>query len=241
MSVRAWVVGLSLCTVGCATTSGRYECERHGGRPSARLTTEHFVITGDVAPDELRFEARRLERLWDAFSVYLRASPAKTARIEVLLSREQIASEFVPGAAGFVIGDLQRVMVTRSSREQTTNAHELAHVVIAVALPSISRWLNEGVAEYLGDAEFKSEYVVRFGRWAWRGGLVEPLEALWAWGRAPRDLGEEHQHYQSAWAWVHYLTNHEEARLQEVWARIATGAPAPPFRWRRGPSTRGSR
>lgn len=61
---------LSVLASGC--TAHRYECERHGGRPSVRIGSEHFTVTSDLPEDEARVEVRRLERLWDAYSVFFK-------------------------------------------------------------------------------------------------------------------------------------------------------------------------
>ncbi|HEY0883559.1 MAG TPA: hypothetical protein VGD87_18630 [Archangium sp.] len=221
MVVRAWWVFLFFS--GCVTLP-RYECELHGGSPSVRVESEHFSVVSDLKPDEVKLEIRRLERLWDAFAVYFQTTPTATARLPVLMTREVTAGEFVPSSAGFVIGELEPIMVT--SRNRAYAAHELVHVLASHWLPSQPRWMNEGIAEYLGDATFLDEYTIRFGRWRWDGGRVDALDTLWGWRGLSAGDDENHTRYQSAWAWMHYLSNKEEARLRQLYVELAQGRPA---------------
>lgn len=222
---RIWLA-LGVAATGCA--HHRFECERDGGGPVLRVTTEHFAVTSDLPADALSREARRLENLWDSWAAFLQHEPAATGRVPVLVTRDDGVHEFSPGHDGFVVFGLEPVTVT-AVREYTrlgkaeqlaANAHELVHLVSAYWLPRQPRWLAEGLASYLGDAQFVRGDQVRFGRWAWEGGTVEPLEALWGWDEAPVDGAEERAHYQSAWAWLHYLANRDEARLARLWVEL---------------------
>lgn len=106
-------------------------------------------------------------------------------------------------------------------RRTSADAHELVHLVSRFWLPDQPRWIAEGLATYLGDAEFVDASVVHFGRWEWRDtSTLLPLEKLWAWDVDPPARSEEHELYQSAWAWIHYFANHDEARLARLWQAL---------------------
>lgn len=227
MRMGAWLV-VGLVSSSCAVH--RFECEKHGGSAMLRIDSEHFSVTSDLPASDLRVEVRRLERLWDAFAVFLQHDPPPGERLRIVLSQANIAGEFVPDAAGFVTWGLNPLMLTTvigksSNRTWSTNAHELVHVMSRHSLPNQPRWIAEGLAEYLGDARFASEYVVKFGRWAWDDGPVEPLASLWAWDEARGNRDEEHSHYQSAWAWIHYLAGREPVRLARLWTALSSGVP----------------
>ena len=222
--LRIWLAALGVAASGCAH---RFECERHGGAPVFRVTSNHFVVTANLPAADVRREVRRLEGLWDAWAAFLQHEPAAPGRLPVLVTRDEGPAEFFPDHSGFVHFDLDPVMVTSvfdvrvggKAKRVGANAHELVHLVSRHWLPRQPRWLAEGLAEYLGDAEFIRDDTVRFGRWAWAGGDVEPLEALWAWD-GPAPPVQETDHYQSAWAWLHYLANRDEARLAKLWVEL---------------------
>lgn len=214
---------------GCA--AHRYECERHGGRPSLRIDSEHFTVTSDLPADEARVEVRRLERLWDAYSVFFHFEPTTSARVPVLVSKDEAAAELMgdDNVAGFFFASIEPLLVTTvhdwevggNIVRTSAGAHELVHLVSRFWLPRQPRWIAEGLAEYLGDAQFKNEDVVRFGRWKRNTGTsVHTLDELWQWDEvAPKD---QWPLYESAWAWVHYLANREEGKLKRLWAALRT-------------------
>lgn len=222
------LIVLSILSGGCA--AHRYECERHGGHASIRIDSEHFTVTSDLPADEARVEVVRLERLWDAYSVFFGEEPSTVARVPVLVSKDEAAAELMGGdVSGFFLTTIEPLLVT-TVRDYEVNgnivrvsagAHELVHLVSRFWLPRQPRWIAEGLAEYLGDADFKKEDVVRFGRWQWgAGGSVHTLDELWAWDEdAPKD---EAPLYRSAWAWVHYLANREEGKLKRLWVALRT-------------------
>lgn len=221
------LVVVSVLVSGCA--AHRFECERHGGRPAIRMQSDHFTVTSDLPADELLVEVRRLERLWDAYSVFFQYEPTTTARVPVLVSKDEAAAEFMPNTGGFFFASIEPLFVTTvrdydvsgKTVRRSSSAHELVHLVSRYWLPRQPRWVAEGLAVYLGDVDFTREHVVRFGRWQWNDrSSVHPLAELWAWDEgAPAD---EAPLYQSAWAWLHYLANREETRLARLWYALRT-------------------
>lgn len=218
---------LSLLVSGCA--AHRFECVQHGGRPAIRIESDHFAATSDLPAEELTLELRRLERLWDAYSVFFQYEPTTTGRVPVLVSRDEAADEFIAGSGGFFVASIEPIFVTTvqdfdvsgKTVRRSASAHELVHLVSRFWLPRQSRWIAEGLAEYLGDADFKREEVVRFGRWQWSDRYaLHPLPDLWDW-----DIGApviRADLYESAWAWIHYLANRDEARLARLWQALRT-------------------
>jgi tetratricopeptide (TPR) repeat protein len=223
----AWWLGWALITSGCAH---RIECTAHGGSVVRRIETTHFVVSSDLPEPLFKTEVRKLEQLWDAWVVFFGTAPEGTARLQVVLSEPETSSEFMAETNGFVRFTVPARLfsgVTTYSKNgkqlsYSSNAHELVHLVSRFWLPRQPRWIAEGLAKYLGDANFVRDSVIRMGRWEWDGGTVESLETLWAWDEM-RETGQRQlELYQSAWAWMHYLSNRDEVRLAKLWKALAT-------------------
>jgi hypothetical protein len=220
---------LVLVAVGSAGCAHRFECTAHGGTQVLGLQSEHFEVTGELREPELRLEVARLERLRDSFALFLGVEPRPSARIPVVVMAPGGPAEFVEDTSGWVAGDISPVLVTSAEfmesstglHTASSTAHELSHLLVRSWIPRLPRWLDEGLAEYVGDANFKRDDVVRFGRWQWTNDFsVASLETMWAW-RAPITApGEAGRLYQSAWAWVHYFANRDEKRLTRLWAEL---------------------
>jgi hypothetical protein len=225
---RGWLVACWVVASGCAH---RFECAAHGGSTVRSLETEHFFVVSDLPLETTRVETRKLEQLWDAWVVFFGHAPTRGVPLRVVLSEPGAAREFVAEAAGFVRTSVppmlfSTVIVTTGAdgkdQSYSTNAHEMVHLVSHFWLPRQPRWISEGLAEYLGDATFVRDGVIRMGRWHWDGGSVDSLDDLWAWDEMREALGREEDLYQSAWAWIHYFSNRDEARLNQLWAALKT-------------------
>jgi hypothetical protein len=215
-----WVLGLTLLSSSCA----HFECTLHGGDEVRSIKTDHFLLTSDLPEQAHRAQAERLELLWDTFSVFFGAD-VQTAEVPVVVLRSTTAVESF--SSGYYSGFVRRVgptvlvvgAVASSKDAHDTNAHELTHLVSAFLLPRQPRWLSEGLATLFEDATFKSARTVKMGGWnegraleALQDGVLS-LEELSEWNGMRFD-SQETLFYASAWAWVRYLSNHEEAKLK---------------------------
>lgn len=205
--------------LGCA----HFECTAHGGREVRALKTEHFVVTSDLPADAHRAEAERLELLWDTFAAFFGADVPEAAIPVVVMADQGDVDFFAPGYRGFVRRSDPEVLVVGAPSEEggtNVNAHELTHLVSACLLPRQPRWVAEGLGAYFEDATFKDARTVKMGRW--NAGRAEEafivgvatLDELEAWGGLSFNDDAEVNRYASAWAWVHYLANHDEGRLR---------------------------
>lgn len=231
MTLRLASVAATLAVLasGCA----HFECTAHGGREVRELKTEHFVVTSDLPAGEHRAEAERLELLWDTFAAFFHADVASASVPVVVLSDTSDVDAFAPGYSGFVMRRGPSVVVVGAPAEpgqQNVNAHELTHLVSAFMLPRQPRWIAEGLATYFEDATFKDARTVKMGRWnksraeeAFVTGVMD-LEELSAWGGLRFD-DSELRLYASAWAWIHYLANHDEARLARLFDGLRSTKP----------------
>ncbi|MCC6338235.1 MAG: DUF1570 domain-containing protein, partial [Myxococcales bacterium] len=230
--VRALV---ALVACGCTAGCKHFECTAHGGHEVRSFTTEHFVVTSDLPREEHRAEAERLELLWDTLAAFFQADVPEASLPVVVLRDTSDVATFAPGYSGFVTrSDPEALVVSAPAGEgqPNVNAHELTHLVSAYLLPRQPRWVAEGLAAYFEDATFKDARTVKMGRWnqgraeeAFVIGVAS-LEELNAWGGLTFDDSEANL-YASAWAWVHYLANHDEARLARLFTALKGPAPLP--------------
>lgn len=220
-----WVVVAAVMGSGCVH---RFECTTHGGDPVLELTTEHFVIDSDLNETQTRTLAIELEQLWDAWLVFFGTVPHESTRVRVVLSDPGASGEFSPGSAGFVRYDARPLffsgVVARDDGTigWSTNAHEMVHLVSYFWLSRQPRWLAEGLAEYLGDARFVRANVIRMGGWQWPGGSVDSLDTLWAWSEGRETGRPVNELYDSAGAYIHYLSNKDEGGLNRLWKVLQT-------------------
>jgi hypothetical protein len=126
----------------------------HGGWQA--ISSEHFVLYTDSWFPTYRYVLNRLE---DSYAGLSRAffGSLDLPTIEVLLLTEGEYDELLGlGTAGmFVEGTAAAngLLVLRRSHHRNVldevAAHELVHRFIAAKYPSMPRWLNEGIADYL--------------------------------------------------------------------------------------------
>jgi hypothetical protein len=114
---------------------------------------------------------------------------------------------------------------TRALNE--TAAHELTHRFTRSAYPRLPRWLDEGLATYLGSVDIR-DTSVRFGApplgssLEYEVGGTVPLENLIASSRNQLYGPGAAVYYTTAWALVHYLINGERgARYRRFPAFLA--------------------
>lgn len=225
----AIVVAGLLAGSGCVK---HFECAVHGGAGARSITTDHFVVTSALPEAEHRAQAEQLELLWDTLAAYFHAE-VPSARIPVLILEDtEVVERFSDGYAGFVTRrgpDVLVVGAPSEPKQSNVNAHELAHLVSAFMLPRLPHWLSEGLATYFEDATFKDARTVTMGRWnpgraeeAFHG--LATFEELSEWGGLNFDRREAGL-YASAWAWVHYLSNRDEARLVRLFEGLRSTRP----------------
>lgn len=233
MRIAGWALALAVVSSSCA----HFECNLHGGDEVRSIKTEHFVVTSDLPPEAHRAQAERLELLWDTFSVFFGADVERAEVPVVVLRSERAVESFSSGYySGFVRRQGPTVLVVggaaTAKSAHDSNAHELTHLVSAFLLPRQPRWLSEGLASLFENATFKSVRTVTMGGWnegraeeALQYGVLS-LEELGEWGGLRFD-SQETLFYASAWAWVRYLSNHEEAKLKRLFDGLRGPRPVP--------------
>lgn len=229
MARRALLV-LALAVGGCANL--RLECRAHHGDPVLAVRSDHFRIVSDLPEPALVKEAGRLELLWDTFAAYFRGQVDAAAIPVVVVNDVDKIAEFWPEHSGFMTRrgpDVLLVGAPSRKKHHGSNAHEMAHLVSTFFVRRQPRWLSEGLATYFEDATFVDDGMVTMGRWNdWRAqgahtlGVLD-LRALAAW--EVTDAQSEERLYASAWAYVHYLSNHEELRLLRFFEELNGARP----------------
>jgi tetratricopeptide (TPR) repeat protein len=215
------------------------ECAAHGGSPWLELTSQHFVVTTNLAPAEARAAAVQLEH---ARASILAAFPTGEAPVldavifesaaqlhelsgdpllDAALAHDRRGPLLLTGNAGSLFGVTQlRAML-----------HELAHHFSAGVLRRWPRWFEEGFAIYLEtitlDPDAKTvvrgaahqERLDQVTRWG-----VLPVKSLWAWDVEPdRHNGLEEHRAASSWFWVHFFVNEHRPMLDRFMRSLAEG------------------
>ncbi len=216
-----WLAAAAVLLQGCVR---RVECVAHGGPVWWQLRTQHFSMLTDLPREQAHQEALDLEELRLAVRfVFQLASDGDDLTQVVYLAEPEELEEFValagyarwdePPESGYVVSTFAP---PKSYRKSHTIPHELAHRFSKDAFANAVPWLEEGVASYLESMRIIGPYALWVGdigdRFGFNGRL-RSVEELWPLPPFAELSGAEQQlAYASAWAYVHYLVNHEPAR-----------------------------
>jgi tetratricopeptide (TPR) repeat protein len=254
VSVRRFLIAMTaLSLVGAARPAT--------GTRWTRVTTPHFVVSGDASADDVRQVAVRLEML---NTVFARVLPGAAERsllptFVIVFGGDRAFKPYQPvvdGRAvpvgGYAIHDpLTPCMVIRLDRSDDsfrTIVHEYAHVLFDA--PGRPLWLTEGVADYysttlpnrdrrhvvLGDRI--PDHVAQVSRW-W-----VPIAQVVSRSRSAKIWNDQNglSFYAESWLLVHYLTRRTPehgAQLRRFVDLLATGVgEADAFEQAIGPSAR---
>jgi hypothetical protein len=216
-AARRAVLVLALAAVailgGCAATRRQQVAS---GLPSKHAVRSHQVLLladGEIPNEEqvLAELGQIRERLLTEFDV-----PPGEREVVVYLfaDRDRYAKYMyehhpnLPARRAFFIGTPKELAVYAHWGEHilTDLRHEYTHGLLHSSVGHVPLWLDEGIAEYMEVGETSPDHInpEHVGRLAdaaahgWRPDLAS-LERL-------EQVDEMHtEHYQEAWAWVHYL------------------------------------
>lgn len=193
------------------------------------LTSDHFVVRGDVPLDDLREAAACLEAFLEAMQEILRGDPPATAHSVRIFThardfRLYASLAGAPNAESFYDPRTAEMVLCLDPLRGTawlhrTLAHELTHLYMdRVWGRTEPLWFAEGLAEYFAGFE------VREGRV--RPGAVDREALRRLREREPRPLGEFFRigreelygesfpyHYAQAWSFVHYLASRRDGLI----------------------------
>lgn len=224
---------------GCAHVP---ECAAHGGRVWTELRSPHFVVRTDAEADVARRAVLDLARAHSALQGYFTSAPSRP--LDVVLFRDHlelnalVKASLLTGIDGAYTSGAQGELLLLTGEgffvddhvSRRLVLHELTHWFSAWTNRTQPWWLSEGFASYLETTQLDErlntalfgsvtrERSMLLGRW----GAV-PLEELWSWeGKAgPNTVAHR---YASAWFWVHFFLNVENAAFQRFLSELENGA-----------------
>lgn len=222
------LVSMVVAASGC--TAARVECAVHGGPVWHEARSERLVVRSNLPREELQTQVTYLEQLLTAMQTMLEVAPLTEPIPLLLVHPGDLAAlgHEAPPVDG--LGKQTPVLVEGrgKSREWFAATHELAHLVIARAMPAPARWLQEGLASFLESTVFHTARDVSVGT-----GLVgyqyailyhrgmSPDE-LWRWGKGEEPANDS-RNYAHAWGIVRYLMLEEPQRFKPVLAALRAG------------------
>ena len=202
------------------------------------VRSPHFLAYSDEGEAEARRALVAFEGLRSVFEVIfpgIRLDPPKPMLLIVTRDQDSMA-RYLPGAfegkdpkrpAGmFMTGADRNYAILRSDAWSQVDEpyfalfHEYTHCIVHQNFPSLPTWLDEGIADFYGATEIRTDKVY-LGRIP-RGRLQELQDR----GRLPMEtllsVTQDSPHYREgekagifyaqSWAFVHYLFMDEEAR-----------------------------
>jgi hypothetical protein len=212
-----------------------------GGPRWVELTSAHFVMCTDAAPDRAKVLVREMEHVRSVLlGVALDKDVATDKVFVIALRNESELKAFLDehfSATTWAVASPAKlptiVMVVDTADDQHVIAHELTHVVTSTTMPKQPHWFAEGIAGYYGTTRINL-----------RKGTVEigeplddmvdvmqrelrPVRYLFAC-RSKRCM--DNMFYASTWALFSYLVNvhPDELRTYEhILATLPQGQRAP--------------
>jgi tetratricopeptide (TPR) repeat protein len=158
---RLAALGLAVSTAACAGGLSRGASPRGEGGGWSEVTTDHFTLRTDLAPDEAVAAGKQLETIYGNLAeVGFASEDRPKAMIDVVYFRrhqdyvtlrpQATAGQFMHGG----IHDFERrpTAVLGGDLVESTRRlvqHELTHVFVRYYYPRAPVWLNEGLARYL--------------------------------------------------------------------------------------------
>jgi hypothetical protein len=237
--IRQTALGLLLFLSGCAHVAP--ECATHAGTPWLELSSQHFVLQTNLAPEEAKATTVQLER---ARASVLAAFPGggglkeplevvvftNAAQLQDLSGDPLLEAALIHDWRGPLLLTASTAAFLESTQLKRT-LHELAHHYSARSLKRWPRWFEEGLAIYLETITIDGEkqtatrgaaHQLKLGE-VMRWGIL-PVQSLWAWDVEPDALNGLEQHRAaSAWFWVHFLVNEHRGELDRFMRSLAEG------------------
>lgn len=183
------------------------------------IENEHLIIQSDIKLSRNHALLKDLDHLRDEILSTLDLPHQKQPVTVYLFQDEQRYIEYIrtrypmlPPRRAYFVGTSKELAVYTywGERIQEDMRHEFTHGVLHATLKDVPLWLDEGLAEYFEvtgqQTGMNREYAMNLAAaiaTGWKPNL-DRLESL--------DTVEQMQKadYQEAWAWVHFMLNHNE-------------------------------
>jgi hypothetical protein len=193
--------------------------------------TKYYVIHSDLDQGSVREAALRMTLMAEAYHERTKGFAGTIRKkLPFYLFRDPAdysAAGGLPGTAGVFTGD--RLMAVTGKRPSPptwhTVQHEGFHQFVQAAIGGdIPVWVNEGLAEYFGEAIFTGDgYVVglippqrlaRVRHWM-KEGKFRSLRKMMLTSHQAWNVGLSGLNYDQAWSMVHFLAHADKERYRE--------------------------
>ena len=208
-----------------------------------KYDTPYYTIYTDIDPDAEREAAIRMTRMAEEYHQRTKDFSGEiTRKFPFYLYSSPVdyhANGGLPGTAGVFIFDLYdktdaRLMAIAGQKTtlntwhvvQHEGFHHLAHAVIGGEMPP---WLNEGLAEYFGEALFTGDGFVTGLVPPWRlqrlqqsitASKLKPIEQIMLTTHAQWQAEMGVANYDQAWSMVHFLVHAENGKYEPAFAAM---------------------
>jgi uncharacterized protein DUF1570 len=237
---RCILSGALVAVVGCAVDA------LQGAQPSLRkYPTRYYLIHSDLAPVDVHEAGVRLTVMAELYHRRTRNfAGVVRQRLPVYLYRERsryYAAGGVPGSAGVYTGDRLMAHAAVKDRRSLWHAlqhegfHQFAHQVIQGPLPI---WVNEGLAEYFGDAIWTGDGMVtgiipssrlRRVKEMIRANYVLPFLEMLRMEHETWNQQLASRNYDQAWSMTHFLVHADDGKYRKAFEQfisdVASGRP----------------
>jgi tetratricopeptide (TPR) repeat protein len=209
------------------------------------VRSPHFIVVTNASEKEARRIADQFELIratfHSAFGI-LRMDPAQTivilaakneATMKLLLPEEWEDKKRVHHAGMYQPGPEKHYVILRTDQEGNnpyhTLYHEYTHALLHLNFRHIPLWLDEGMAEYLGNAILSDKKEVRIGvvdpghLYVLQQNKLLPIEVLLSVDHNSPYYNEQNRasvFYAESWALVHFLMFDQEARRKQLFKQF---------------------
>jgi hypothetical protein len=240
------ILALAAATIASASPS-----DRPTTQPALRAyDTRYYRIYCDLPDAAVREAEVRMTRMAEEYHARTADFAGQiTERLPFYLyatAEEYHAAGGPEGTAGFFDGRVLRAVAGRTVTLSTWHVvqhegfHQFAAAVIGGELPI---WVNEGLAEYFGEAVFTGDSFVDGVIPAWRlvrlrkeldDGSFKSVNQMMALSHAEWNAEMNVVNYDQAWSMVQFLAHGEDGRYQRAFARymwLLGHRVSPPTAW----------
>jgi hypothetical protein len=198
--------------------------------------TRYYVVHTDLGQDDAKEAIIRMTRMFEEYRMRTRGFSGEVRRpFAFYLFRNQadyMTAGGLPNSAGVFNGDILMAVAGDRITDQTWHVvqhegfHQFARAVIRGDLPV---WLNEGLAEYFGEAVFTGESfvsgVIPFDRLKRikdeiRKHQFKTIDAMMRMSHEDWNKSVEIENYDQAWSMVHFLVHGDEGKYQQAMIRF---------------------
>jgi hypothetical protein len=195
--------------------------------PAALRTVQaaHYTIHTDLDAEAAREAQARLDALWEEYRQRTASfcTVGSGRLVCYLYSRQEdyLAAGGPPGTAGCFTG--KALAAVAPAGQWRTIQHEAFHQFAAAGAPRLGVWLQEGLAEYFGHAEWTGDGFVVGLVPPWRlarlkeeidGGRLLPFEQIMALGRDQWNRSADLAAYDQAWSMAHFLAHADDGKYR---------------------------